>query len=288
MNVITLTKHASTGNIIQGALQQAQVPDLHCFTVENPKDITNQGGDDCVVLVDWEGDTSLCVAYVKKVVENNKDSNLPVLLLSSKQNSGTTAEGLKAGACGIITKPVEPQALVDGINAACKRITSKQNKTLNVEFINPFIEATRTVFSTMAGMKVERKDLYLQKNSTLFGDISGVMGLSGEASGSVVISMKSKLALQIVAAMLQEEPGTEITADVCDGLGEILNMISGQAKASLAKTKYYFQISIPTVVTGKEHEIKHRQGTPSIVIDFETDKGEKFVIQVSLTPSSSD
>jgi chemotaxis protein CheX len=110
------------------------------------------------------------------------------------------------------------------------------------------------------------------------------MGLSGAASGSVVISLPSKLAIEIVGAMLGDDMGNTLTPEVGDGVGEIINMIAGQAKASLTKTKYHFQISIPTVVMGQGHEITHRQGTPNIVVLFTTEAGDDFAIQVCLSP----
>ena len=74
---------------------------------------------------------------------------------------------------------------------------------------------------------------------------------------------------------------------VCDGVGEIINMIAGQAKAMLVKTKYHFTISIPSVISGHGHEISHKKGTPNIVVLFEAD-GTPFALQVCLAPVESE
>ena len=87
---------------------------------------------------------------------------------------------------------------------------------------------------------------------------------------------------KVVAKMVGEEPATSLTPDVKDGIGEIINMIAGQAKSQLANTKYHFTFSIPTTVSGAGHEINHRQGTPNIAVLFEAD-GEEFIIQVCLS-----
>jgi chemotaxis protein CheX len=79
----------------------------------------------------------------------------------------------------------------------------------------------------------------------------------------------------------------ELNADVCDGVGEIINMIAGQAKSLLAKTKYRFNISIPSVVSGIDHEITHKKGTPNIVVLFDAN-GEEFALQVCLATTDND
>ena len=153
------------------------------------------------------------------------------------------------------------------------------HKAVDVSYINPFVNATLNVFETMAQTKAIRKELFLKKDYKMYGDISGVMGLSGTASGSVVISLTNKLAKILVGRMLMDENVAD--SDVRDGVGEIINMISGQAKAALANTKHHFALSLPTVVSGHGHEISHKKGTPCIVVVFQAEN-EKLAIQVSL------
>lgn len=285
MNVIVITIVASTGNIVRGALQAAKASEIEAVVLPDALSVGEHLEEETVVLVDWEGsDPVVHAETVKRVKSTPGGEDTPVLLLSTKQAAGTTFAGMKAGASGLVSKPIDPQDLVKKIATALKHRKMKRAQSINVEFINPFIEATRTVFQTMAGIAVERKRLFLKNDYQMLGDISGVMGLSGSASGSVVISLPTRLAIEMVSKMLGEAPGETLTPEVSDGVGEIINMISGQAKASLAKTKYHFQISIPTVVMGEHHEITHRQGTPNIVVLFESEAGDTFAIQVCLCP----
>lgn len=282
MNVIVVTDTASTGNIVKGAFQQANVKDVEVSVIENCNNIIDYTGDDTVVLIDWDmNDVTVNTSYVKKAKESCPEA--PILLIASKQSSGHTFAGMKSGAKGVVNKPIDPEQMIKAIANVIKG-KNKKAPSINVEFINPFIEATKNVFKTMVGIDVERDKLYLKEDHKMFGDISGVMGLSGAATGSVVISLPSSLALTVVGSMLGEAAGTEITPDTCDAVGELINMISGQAKASLTKTKYHFQISIPTVVQGKGHEVTHKKGTPNIVVLFKTSDGDAFAIQVCLSP----
>ncbi len=133
----------------------------------------------------------------------------------------------------------------------------------------------------MVGIDVVRKDVFLKVDNQSHGDLSGVMGLSGSAVGSAVISMTTKLATRVVAKMFHIEESEVEKDDVVDAIGEFVNMISGGAKSALAGTKYHFQISLPTVVSGRGHELSHKKGTPCIVLLFQADD-EEFVIEISV------
>ncbi|MHC4886493.1 MAG: chemotaxis protein CheX [Planctomycetota bacterium] len=284
MKVFVITASNSTGNIVKNTLTQAKITNLELVVLETPAELEGQLSVDDFILIDWEhSEPGVLGGYVKRAREFSGELNVPIILMATKQQANTTFAGMKAGASAVVTKPLNAEELVKHMAAAQKKAKSKKAPSVNVEFINPFIESTKSVFKTMAGIDAERKKLYLKEDHKMMGDVSGVMGLSGDASGSVVISLPKSLAIGLVAKMLGEEPGTEITPDICDGIGEIINMISGQAKASLTKTKYHFQISIPTVVQGPEHEISHKKGTPNIAVLFEA-QGQEFLIQICLSP----
>lgn len=281
MKVIVATDSQVTTNMIRGAFQQAKVADVEIVSCATPENVKAAVAEGAIVLVDWEGDPAADSQFVTAAKE--ACPSCPVLLLCTKQKGGTTFPGMKAGAAGVINKPLESEELLRAVAGALKRAKGP-SPTVNVEFINPFIEATKNVFSTMCQMEVTRKKLFLKDDHVMFGDISGVMGLSGSATGSVVVSLPANLACIVVGRMLGEVPSEELNSDVCDAVGELINMISGQAKASLVKTKYHFTISIPSVVKGTGHEITHKKGTPNIVVLFEAE-GQEFAIQVCLAPT---
>ncbi|MBN2712916.1 MAG: chemotaxis protein CheX [Planctomycetes bacterium] len=280
MQIIVCGEKNVTTNMIKGALQQAKVQNADILHIAKPEEIRGKVTEESVVIVDWDGDPVMDARYVTAAKEANE--KVPVILLCTKAKSGTVFGGMKAGATGVLNKPFEPEELVKVVAAALKQSKAKK-PSVNVEFINPFIDATINVFKTMCQMDVHRKKLFLKDDHKMLGDVSGVMGLSGSATGSVVVSLPERLACIVVGRMLGEEPSSSLTPDVCDAVGELINMISGQAKASLVKTKYHFSISIPSVVSGPGHEISHRKGTPNIVVLFEAD-AQEFAIQVCLAP----
>jgi len=120
-----------------------------------------------------------------------------------------------------------------------------------------------------------------------------VIGLTGETRGTISVSF-TKICqdappfragsfteasiLPIVSNMLGEEM-KELNEEIKDAVGEITNMISGQARKKLEELGRTLKAAIPTVITGRDHAVKHVTTYPIIAIPFTTDSGE-FTIEV--------
>ncbi|MFB3924437.1 MAG: chemotaxis protein CheX [Syntrophales bacterium] len=151
---------------------------------------------------------------------------------------------------------------------------------MDVRFINPFLEGTVSVLKTMAFIEPRPGKPYLKKDSLAKGDISGIIGLTGNVRGSLALSFSQGCILKIVSNMLGEEMN-EINGDIKDAVGEITNMVSGVARKKLESMGLVLSAAIPTVVSGKDHSVIHVLGGPSIIIPFEIDAGP-FVVDVCL------
>jgi chemotaxis protein CheX len=151
---------------------------------------------------------------------------------------------------------------------------------MDVKFINPFLEGTIEVLTTMAFVKPRPGKPYLKKDNLAKGDVSGIIGITGTIKGSLALSFSSGSILKIVSNMLGEEI-TSINGDIRDAVGEITNMVSGAARKRIEAMGFSLSASIPTVVSGKEHSIMHVLGGPSVVIPFEIEEGT-FVVDVCM------
>ena len=67
--------------------------------------------------------------------------------------------------------------------------------------------------------------------------------------------------------------------DFADAIGELVNMVSGNAKAQFEGK--HVTISCPSVVIGPEHQVYGRKDVICIQIPCETDAGE-FTVEVSI------
>lgn len=147
---------------------------------------------------------------------------------------------------------------------------------LKVEYINPIISATKSVFETMLNCTIERTDLILKKNSALSYEVSGVIGISGKISGTIVLSLSHHTALEILYRLVGTKTSF-IDDEVCDAVGELTNMIAGQAKGQLER--YELSASIPTIVTGRNHLIQYGSNVKPMCILFDSGVGP-FAIEV--------
>jgi len=153
------------------------------------------------------------------------------------------------------------------------------SQTVRVEFINPFIIAVTKTMETMVGCKVVREPPQIKKGRAALYPISGIIGLSGTVVGTVVLTMSEALALKSASAMLMEEH-TEFDADVFDAVGELTNVIAGNAKAQLEE--YKLGLSLPNVIYGKDAELLFPERCQPISIPFQTDFGP-MAIEIGFT-----
>jgi chemotaxis protein CheX len=203
----------------------------------------------------------------------------PIILLTSFSQLEKARKMLTKGVSEVLVYPQETNKILSTVNRSIKPVGERI--PIDIKIINPFIESTINLMSTMAGMSVVRKDLYLKKNYSLFGEISGIMNFSGNIRGSVVVCFSMDLAKEIVSSIMGFSVEELTDLELKEGVGEIVNIISGNAKVALAETEYCHQITLPSVITGVGHEINHPENAPCIVVIFEA-SGKTFAIQVSL------
>jgi len=151
----------------------------------------------------------------------------------------------------------------------------------NVNFINPLLDAVVNVLSTMASFDVKPGKPYQNKNRTALEDVTGIIKVDGYANGVIDLSLSKGAILKIVNNMLFESY-TEINEEIKDAVGELTNMITGQARSSLSEQGFSFQASTPIVITGKDSELDHIPSAPILGIPFESEEGS-LAVEFSLT-----
>ncbi len=151
---------------------------------------------------------------------------------------------------------------------------------MDVKYINPFLHGTIEVLKKMAFVEPRPGKVYLKETIEAHGDVSGIIGITGDMIGSLAISFSEPCICHLIGCMLGES-FDEATQEVFDGVGEITNMISGVARTNMEKEGMSVYAAIPSVVFGKDHTINHILKSPSIVIPFETDAGV-FVVDVCI------
>jgi chemotaxis protein CheX len=150
------------------------------------------------------------------------------------------------------------------------------------QYIQPFIKVCKNVFQEFLGLELEAKlPYFMEKSEMTEWDVSGIIGLTGEARGAVVISMREDLAIRLTSILTGAEH-SGLDADVVDAVGEIINIIAGNSKQELEES-FRLVISLPTIVKGREHTIKWPEGHARVIcIPFSISDKDSFTLSVAL------
>ena len=135
-----------------------------------------------------------------------------------------------------------------------------------------------TVLKIQASTEVRAgKPTLKSEAKNLVADISGVIGITSDSfSGSVVIAFPQKTFLAVMSRMIGEEC-TSLNKEIIDGVGELTNIIFGQAKITLNEKGYGIKTAIPSVISGQGHTVQNFGEGPVVMIPFNTDVGDFYV-----------
>ncbi len=111
-------------------------------------------------------------------------------------------------------------------------------------------------FTTTLSLSPEPSDEEFQDG----GGVVSSIGFTGSIEGNLVMSFSDESACAVVSKMIGMELG-EVDSDVCDGVGEVVNMVIGGIKMKIAEKNYTFEIGIPTTVTGQALKISSTSET---------------------------
>ena len=152
---------------------------------------------------------------------------------------------------------------------------------MDVRMINPFLEASVHVLRTMANVELNPGKPFLKKDTRALGDVSAVIGITGDARGSMALTFTENCIKAIVAELLGIKV-TKIDDEVTDAVGELTNIICGDARGRLGNEGFSLQAGIPAIITGKDHSIRHINDGPHLAIPFDTPDG-RFVVEVAFS-----
>ncbi len=151
------------------------------------------------------------------------------------------------------------------------------------EFVNPFLTAAQHVFRMELGWELEFSGAELANDEVTSEDITAFIGVTGELEGNVFYGFRRPVMRSIVTTMLGR-PQAGMDQLALSALGELANMITGNASGGLAAAGYTTDLTPPRLVWPKGSRFT-TLGIPQILIRFETECGP-FPIRVSLRENS--
>lgn len=148
---------------------------------------------------------------------------------------------------------------------------------MDTTYINPALEAIVEVMKTMAHQELTRGEIILKQNDLAFGEVSSVINMDGESGqGTIAVSFPLVVIMKLANIMLPPDTprNNEMIRDLT---GEMANMFAGSMKAKLEENQLKFNISLPAILAGKPHHIKHLNNQAAIFIPFSCEIGSFFV-----------
>ena len=150
---------------------------------------------------------------------------------------------------------------------------------MEVKFIEPFVRAAFTVLSRVVDASPERGQLSLRSGNTFTTqELTTVLGVNGMVEGVALYGMSEVSAAKIARQMLNQEL-EEIDEMASSALGELANMITGNATTYLEASGYRCDITPPSLIRGTGVQITTI--CPALVVPVSTQFG-KMEINVAL------
>ena len=126
---------------------------------------------------------------------------------------------------------------------------------MNVEYINPFIEASKTVLKSIANIELVVGKAYLKTSPYASDTLAIIIGVTGSLRGQVIFSMNKDVALNIASAMMGGTELTKLDEMSKSAVTEAANMILGNTATMFYNTGVAIDITPPSLLMGDNMQI---------------------------------
>jgi len=123
---------------------------------------------------------------------------------------------------------------------------------MKVEYINPFIKASKEVVKMTMGLDLEIGKPSVKKTPFPLDEVILVVGVTGQIKGQVIISMKMEVAKTVASKMMMGMPVDELNDMAKSAISELGNMIMGNTATLIANQGISVDITPPTLMLGKD------------------------------------
>lgn len=126
---------------------------------------------------------------------------------------------------------------------------------MNIEYINPFIEASQTVLMQIASLDAKLGKVFLKTSPYKSEDIIIMVGLTGKIRGQAIFSMSRNFGMKIASCMMMGMQVTEFDELSKSAISELANMIMGNAATLLYNRGINIDITPPSLLMGENMQI---------------------------------
>lgn len=127
---------------------------------------------------------------------------------------------------------------------------------LDVPFVHHLFNSVEATLTDIFQCEVTRGQVYFWRNRLDEGDVAILTGVVGDLhTGMIVYSMKGDTAQRMVGFLDPSVNPTHDRYNLYEGLGEIINIISGNTIARFSKNNIMLDITTPSVIAGDSIEL---------------------------------
>jgi len=127
---------------------------------------------------------------------------------------------------------------------------------MKAEYVNPFLESASLVFRDMLGTELLRGKTSIKNDGTPTHEIAMILGITGNVTGQIIYSMNKETAFKLVRKLMPGVDDGTVESEYKDVLGEIANMITGNAINIFLTNDKDLDVTVPQVVDTRIQTIR--------------------------------
>ncbi|PAB58068.1 chemotaxis protein CheX [Anaeromicrobium sediminis] len=127
---------------------------------------------------------------------------------------------------------------------------------MDVKLINPFVEAFLVVMPQIGFSDIKKGELSLKEKNIKIDGVMINLGMVGDVKGNVIYGMTIENAKAIASKMMMGMPVETLDDMAQSALSELSNMLTANASINFENMKINTNISTPTLMYGKDINIK--------------------------------
>ncbi len=192
------------------------------------------------------------------------------LVVVTQREKPDEQKKLRAAGADLLCDPGTPDALIyKELLGRC--LAQEVSAELRQQLADPLCTAACQAIREMTGVEAALQSVHRRAAPAALGDIAAVLELSSSLNGLLVASFSTRTAEALARQVLADVQEELTPALVQDCMGEITNVIAGQAKALLHGTPQHFSFSPPLVQPGAS--LRLPESMDSLLLAFDSDVG---------------
>lgn len=152
---------------------------------------------------------------------------------------------------------------------------------MNVEYINPFIEASNSVLKQAMNAEPKVGEISVKNSPYTSEGVASVVGLTGKIRGQVVLCMSVESAKHIASVMMMGTEVKELDEIAKSAISELSNMILGNTSTIYYNKGISVDITPPTLFMGENLKISSTKLT-TICVPLIVDKNSTIEFYISI------